>query len=130
MQTALLRWQKAPTVRACWRVWPRELSFGAATEDDYFDSLCHDEQIEAQADVLYIEEVVFKFFAGGGDGVAVSVLNLRPTGDAWPHNVSEAIKRYFMAQQLYELGTFWTWTYKHHVSANYVPELRNFVQAS
>ena len=79
--------------------------------------------------MLDVIEVVFQFFAGLGQGGAVAIPDLRPSGEAGADHVAQVVKGQVFRKIRYKLWPFRPGTYQAHVAPQHVPKLRNFVDA-
>src|SRR5215468_9063652 len=75
-----------------------------------------------------VEEIQFKFADGIVDGGNVSVLDLCPPCDAWPHLVSLGKKGYFLFQEIAEIRLFRARSHQTHIAAQYIQKLRKLIE--
>src|ERR1700691_3636774 len=103
-------------------------SLRAPPQQDDFDGLEHDQQIQTEGSVLDIKQVVLQFLSRVFQRVAVLVLHLCPARDARPHHVPYAVVGDIPAQPLHKFRPLRARTYKMHVALQHAPQLRNFIE--
>src|SRR5689334_7216840 len=98
-----------------------------ATTDNGTDSLKNDCQIKDEGHVFQIEHVVLELGHGVFNSGAVGVLHLRPAGQPGSDRVALVIVGNMLTELLHEAGPLRARSYKAHVSANDIDELRELV---
>src|SRR3569623_216512 len=88
-----------------------------------------DHEIEEQAVVLDVVEIVLQFVHGVVVARAVRVTHLRPAGDAGFDGVAHAVIGDFLGQVRHEIGTLGTRADEAHVAEENVEYLRQLVDA-
>ena len=102
---------------------------GAAAEDNA-DSVEKDEQVEEDAHVLHVIEVVLELAAGILDRGTVGVIDLSPAGDARLHHEALLVIRDGGAERSSMIsGALGPGADKRHLAHEDVKQLRNFVDA-
>src|SRR5207247_9329890 len=107
------------------------LWFSSSTTTEHYDldRLKHDDRIEQQRLVLNVIQIVTKLFNCVFDRSPIGILNLRPAGKAWLHNVALRVVRNDRSQLLDEHRALRAWAHEIHLSADHVDELRELVES-
>src|SRR5687768_12664345 len=96
---------------------------------DGLDRLENDEQVEADREILDVEQVELQLLHRVLDAGAVGVAHLRPSGQARLDDMALAVERNLHLEVLDELGTLRAGSDQAHVAAQHVPQLRQLVEA-
>src|SRR5512134_282477 len=105
----------------------RALARALAPEHD-LDRLDENREIEQQAPVLDVVQVVLKLLERILFGRAVRVAELCPPGDAGLHAVALAVVRDRVLEVVHELRSLRTWADEAHVAAEHVQQLWQLVE--
>src|SRR5436305_4600689 len=97
----------------------------STTPENYdLDRLKHDNRIEKQRLVLNVIEIVTKLLNCVFDRGPIGILDLRPAGKAWLHDMALRVVRNDRSQLLDEHRTLRARTDEIHMAADHVDELR------
>src|SRR5262249_6645260 len=99
------------------------------TQQDHFDSLKNDGQVERDRKMFDIEEIELQLPLRVFNGRTVLILDLRPSGK--PRTDCVPLRKEIQAgvQQFAEIRLLRPWTHQAHGAAQNVEELRQFVQS-
>src|SRR5487761_24871 len=106
----------------------RSTSLRSPPEENHFNRLDEDPEIQTNRHVLDIEEVILQLLAGVFDRISICVTDLSPACNARTDDVTKVIVRNLLAEALYELGPFGPRPDKPHVSPQHVPHLGDFIE--
>ena len=96
----------------------------AFAPNDGMNGLQQDDDIEKQAIVFDIVQIILQFFARIFFGGTVGKADLRPTGNARFDHVPHCIERDLFGQFRHELRALWTGTDEAHFATQYIVQLR------
>ena len=100
----------------------------ALTPDDAPRGATDDAQVEPEALVAQVEELVLELLERLGLAPRVLVLHLRPSGESRPHEVPQAVERDLPDQLLDDLGLLGAGADHREVAAQDVDNLRQLVE--
>lgn len=99
----------------------------AFANQNHFDCLQHDDQIEKKTLVLQVVQIVLQFFFGIFDRCAVWITELRPTGTSRFDPVALTIVGDLCFETANVHGLFRSWPHKAYITAQDVKELQQFI---
>src|SRR6056297_1326251 len=102
---------------------------GALAPEDDFGGLQHDHQVQQEAVVLHVVEIVLQFLDGVLLGGTVLVLELGPAGDAGLHRVAFGVEGNVLLELRDELGPLGPGSDDTHLALEYVKELGQLIEA-
>src|SRR5712691_9931988 len=96
-------------------------------EKNRLDGFEHDEDVEAEREILDVEKVVLQLLHRVLNRCAVGVAHLGPAGDSGFDHVALAVERNLLLELADELRALRPWSDERHVPTQHVPQLRYFV---
>src|SRR6185437_11869189 len=100
----------------------------ATLQQHHLQGMKNDEEIESGSNVFDVVEIVFQLHKCIAIGIAVLVVNLRPTGDSGLHGMALAVTGDAIGKHLDKFRAFRPRSHDGHIALHDVPELGQLVE--